>query len=105
MNIMPLFTQVRVDVSGLANKFCSDQVKRLQKNGNVEHEISIIWVPRRTLVSNKILEDMGVLGDVNISEFPLYFIPLENDLLSLELDDAFIDMYLVRAQWSDFVPY
>jgi hypothetical protein len=48
-------------------------------------------------VSNKILEDMGILGDVNVSEFPLYFMPLEKDLLSLGLEDAFVDMYLVRV--------
>lgn len=76
--------------------FLSEQIKTLQKNAPVEHEISIFWIPRRTLVSNKILEDMGVLGDVNASDLPLYFLPLENDLLSLELDDAFLDMYLVR---------
>lgn len=62
----------------------------------MEHEISIFWVPRRTLVSNKILEDEGVLGDVNVAEVPLYFLPLENDTLSLELGDAFRDLYLVQ---------
>ncbi|KAL6248984.1 Vacuolar protein-sorting-associated protein 33 [Rhinocladiella similis] len=72
----------------------AEQIKKLQKNGTVEHEISIIWVPRRTLVSNKILEDEGVLGDVNISELPLYFLPLEEDMLSMELDGAFHDLYL-----------
>jgi len=46
-------------------------------------------------VSNKILEDEGVLGDVNISELPLYFLPLEDDMLSMELDGAFSDLYLV----------
>lgn len=73
----------------------TEQIKKLQNNGSVEHEISIFWVPRRTLVSNKILEDEGVLGDVNVSEFPMYFLPLEDDLLSLELGDTFIDLYLV----------
>ena len=71
-----------------------DQIKKLQRNGTIEHEISIFWVPRRTLVSNKILEDEGVLGDVNIFELPIYFLPLEDDLLSLELGDAFNDLYL-----------
>lgn len=75
----------------------SEQIKKLQRNGSVEHEISIIWVPRRTLVSNKILEDAGVLGDVNVSELPLFFLPLEDDMLSLELDEAFNDLYLVRS--------
>ncbi|KAF4215571.1 hypothetical protein CNMCM5878_007927 [Aspergillus fumigatiaffinis] len=72
----------------------AEQIKRLQQNGNVEHEFSIFWVPRRTFVSNKILEDAGIIGDVNIAEFPLYFVPLEQDVLSLELDDSFGDLYL-----------
>ncbi|GFF98762.1 vacuolar protein sorting-associated protein 33A [Aspergillus udagawae] len=74
----------------------AEQIKRLQQNGNVEHEFFIFWVPRRTFVSNKILEDAGIIGDVNITEFPLYFVPLEQDVLSLELDDSFGDLYLHR---------
>lgn len=35
-----------------------------------------------------------MLGDTNITEFPLYFVPLEQDLLSLELEDSFGDLYL-----------
>lgn len=61
----------------------------------MEHEFSIFFVPRRTLVSNATLEEVGIIGDVNISEFPLYFMPLEQDILSLELEDAFSDLYLV----------
>lgn len=49
------------------------------------------------MVSNKLLEDEGVLGDVNISSFQLYFLPLENDVLSLELEDSFCDLYLVST--------
>ena len=44
---------------------------------------------------NKILEDAGVLGDVGVEELPLHFVPLEHDVLSLCLDDAFSDLYLV----------
>ncbi|KAI9828676.1 MAG: hypothetical protein M1832_001779 [Thelocarpon impressellum] len=69
-------------------------VKRLQQNSQADHDFSVFWVPRRTLVCEKILEDEGVLGDVSMFEFPLYFIPLERDLLSLELDDSFSDLYL-----------
>lgn len=72
-----------------------EQVKRLQQNGNIDHEFSIFWVPRRTRVSNEILEDAGIIGDVNIAELPLYFYPLEQDVLSLELEDSFSDLYLV----------
>jgi hypothetical protein len=66
----------------------------MQRESQIGHEFSIFWVPRRTLVSEKILEEAGVLGDTNIADFPLYFLPLENDLLSLELDDSFADLYL-----------
>jgi hypothetical protein len=52
-------------------------------------------VPRRTLVSDRILEEAGVLGEVTIGECPLFLISLEPDLLSLELEDAFSDLYLV----------
>jgi hypothetical protein len=53
-------------------------------------------------VSNKILEEAGIIGDVNISELPLYFLPLDQDLLSLELEDSFGDLYLVK-QNLDFL--
>lgn len=73
----------------------TEQIKRLQKSSSIEHEFSVVWVPRRTLVCNKILEDAGVLGDISVEEFPLYFIPLEHDVLSLALEDSFGDLYLV----------
>ncbi|KAK4698115.1 vacuolar protein sorting-associated protein 33A, partial [Lecanoromycetidae sp. Uapishka_2] len=76
----------------------AEQIKRLQKNSNIEHEFSIIWVPRRTLVCNKILEEAGVLGDVGVQEFPLHFVPLEQDVLSLCLDDSFEDLYLLTYE-------
>ena len=80
--------------------FSPEQIKRLQKDSSIEHEFSILVAPRRTLVCNKILEDAGVLGDVSVEEFPLYFMPLEQDVLSLELEDSFADLYLVcSSKW------
>lgn len=76
--------------------FSVEQIKRLQNSSSIEHEFSIIWAPRRTLVCNKIMEEAGVLGDVVVQEFPLRFIPLEEDVLSLCLEDSFSDLYLVR---------
>lgn len=37
-----------------------------------------------------------MLGEVNIAELPLSFFPLEADVLSLELDDSFKDLYLSK---------
>lgn len=48
-------------------------------------------------MGNAVLEEAGIIGDVNIAEFPLLFMPLEQDILSLELDDSFSDLYLVSG--------
>ncbi|KAL9027149.1 MAG: hypothetical protein Q9196_004285, partial [Gyalolechia fulgens] len=70
------------------------QIKRLQQNSNTAHDFSVIWVPRRTLVSDRILEESGVLGDIAIEILPLHFVPLDQDILTLAYDDAFGDLYL-----------
>ncbi|KAK2757077.1 hypothetical protein FQN54_005046 [Arachnomyces sp. PD_36] len=80
----------------------AEQLKRLQRDNSGGYEFSILCVPRRTLVCNKILEDEGVMGDANVVEFPLYFLPLEKDVLSLELEDSFGDLYLHHDPGSIF---
>ena len=52
-------------------------------------------MPRRALVCDKVFEDAGVLGDITVRELPLYFVPLDQDMLSLELEDSFGDLFLV----------
>lgn len=47
-------------------------------------------------MSDTILEDYGVLGDINILDYQLLFIPIAEDVLSLELEGSFKDLYLVR---------
>lgn len=72
-----------------------EQIKRLRNDSQIEHEFSIFWVPRRTLVSDQLLEGAGVLGEASISEWPMFFVPLADDVMSLELEDAVTDLYLV----------
>ncbi|KAF5662387.1 lysine-specific histone demethylase 1 [Fusarium heterosporum] len=79
------------------------QIKRIQRESQTGHDFHIFWVPRRTLVSDKLLEEAGVLGDVSISELPLSFFPLEKDVLSLELDDSFRDLYLSKDVTPNFL--
>ncbi|KAL8722741.1 MAG: hypothetical protein Q9181_007425, partial [Wetmoreana brouardii] len=80
-----------------------EQIKRLQQNSNIEHAFSVIWVPRRTLVSDRILEEAAVLGDISVEELPLHFVPLGQDVLSLGYDDAFGDLYLRKDPTSIFL--
>ncbi|KAH7076922.1 Sec1 family-domain-containing protein [Paraphoma chrysanthemicola] len=74
----------------------AEQIKRIRRDSQVEHEFSIFWVPRRTMVSDQLLEAAGVLGEASVSEWPLFFVPLADDVLSLELDDAASDLYLKK---------
>ncbi|KAI4163822.1 MAG: hypothetical protein LQ342_002595 [Letrouitia transgressa] len=81
----------------------AEQIKQIRANSSVEHDLSIIWVPRRTLVSDKILEDAGVLGDVSVEEFSLRFLPLEQDVLTLAFEDPFGDIYLRKDPTSIYL--
>lgn len=81
----------------------TDHIKRIQRESEISHEFSIFWVPRRTRVSDDILAQSGVLGDTSISELPLYFLPLEKDLLSLEFNESFTDLYLHKDPTPTFL--
>ncbi|KFH47998.1 Vacuolar protein sorting-associated protein 33A-like protein [Hapsidospora chrysogenum ATCC 11550] len=81
----------------------ADQIKRVQRESQTGHDFHIFWVPRRTLVSDQLLEEAGVLGDVSVAELPLSFFPLENDVLSLELNDSFKDLYLNKDITPNFL--
>ncbi len=83
--------------------FDIEQIKRLQRESQSGHEFHVFWVPRRTLVSDKLLEEAGVLGDVNVAELPLYFFPLERDVLSLELENSFQDLFLFKDTTPTFL--
>lgn len=83
-------------------RMVAEQIKLVRSESEIDHEFTIIWVPRRTMVSNMILEEHGVLGEANITELALNFVPLEQDLLSLELEDAFIGLSLRKNPTSIF---
>ncbi|KAF4311281.1 Vacuolar protein sorting-associated protein 33A [Botryosphaeria dothidea] len=81
----------------------AEQIKKLRHNGLIDHEFSVFWVPRRTLVSDQVLEEAGVLGEVNVAEWPLNFVPLSDDLLSLELEDSITDLYVRKDPTPTFL--
>ncbi|KAM3420306.1 hypothetical protein BST61_g3590 [Cercospora zeina] len=80
----------------------AEQIKLIRSESKIEHDFTIIWVPRRTLVSNMILEEHGVLGEATITDLHLNFVALEPDVLSLELDDAFSSLTLRKDPTSIF---
>ncbi|WWC92946.1 uncharacterized protein L201_007909 [Kwoniella dendrophila CBS 6074] len=74
----------------------AEQIRAQQSNPSPAGPLmyTILLVPRATELCKKILEDQGVAGDVTISEFKLELIPMEDDLLSMEMDDVARDVYL-----------
>jgi hypothetical protein len=74
--------------------FFSDQIKRHAKESQ-KHTYTLLLVPRISTLVSRILEEEGVLGDVIISSYNLQFIPLAEDVISLENDSAFKDIWVV----------
>lgn len=73
-----------------------DQIKRHAKESQ-KHTYTLILVPRVSTLVNRILEEEGVLGEVTISSYNLQFIPLADDVLSLENDNAFKEIWVVSS--------
>ncbi|RZC58535.1 hypothetical protein C5167_005840 [Papaver somniferum] len=65
----------------------------------IQREYSVYFVPRRTVACEKIFEEEKVHHLLTIGEYPLHMIPLDEDVLSFELDLAYSD-YLVDGDAS-----
>ncbi|ELR21297.1 vacuolar protein sorting 33 [Acanthamoeba castellanii str. Neff] len=67
---------------------------------NAPKHFSIVFIPHRYVVCDRILEEevssvaRGVWGLVDIHEFPLHLVPFENDVLSMEVEHSFRDLFL-----------
>ena len=72
----------------------ADQIKRHGRE-NRQHTYTLLLVPRVSAVVSRVLEDEGVLGDVSISAYDLQFIPIAEDVISLESDGAFKEIWVV----------
>ncbi|XP_031092487.1 vacuolar protein-sorting-associated protein 33 homolog [Ipomoea triloba] len=55
----------------------------------IQREYFLYFVPRRAVVCEKILEEEKVHHLLTIGEYPLYLLPLDDDVLSFELDTAY----------------
>ncbi|KAI5399760.1 Vacuolar protein-sorting-associated protein 33, variant 3 [Lathyrus oleraceus] len=55
----------------------------------LQREYHVYFVPRRTVVCEKVLEDEKLHHLFTIGEYPLYLLPMDEDVLSFELDLSF----------------
>lgn len=71
-----------------------DQIKRHAQTSQ-KHTYTLFLVPRTSTLATRILEEEGVLGEITVSSYNLQFIPLEDDVISLEYDTAFKEIWVV----------
>jgi hypothetical protein len=69
--------------------FIAAQVKH-----QTQKQHSIFFVPRRTLVCDRYLEQEGILGQVDIGEFHLDLIAFDEVLLSLEMPNTLRSLFV-----------
>ncbi|KAI8990602.1 Sec1-like protein [Trametes punicea] len=74
-------------------KIIADQIKRHARDSQ-KHTYTLLLVPRTSTLVTRILEEEGVLGDVSILFYNLQFIPLAEDVISLEHDSAFKEIWV-----------
>ncbi|KAL9716381.1 Vacuolar protein-sorting-associated protein 33 [Leucoagaricus gongylophorus] len=74
-------------------KIIADQIKRHGREFQ-KHNYTLLLVPRLSTLVSRILEEEGVLGEVTISVYNLQFIPLADDVISLERDTTFKELWV-----------
>ena len=55
---------------------------------NQRKHYAVFFVPRKSMIAERILEEEGVYGDITVHSFSMDLIPFDDDLLSLELDHS-----------------
>jgi hypothetical protein len=68
---------------------------KLIKSANGPNNIyKLVFCPSRTLLAKEFLDKEGVLSGVEIKDFSFDLIPLDRDVMSMEMPDAFRDMVI-----------
>mmetsp|Transcript_14721 Transcript_14721/g.37457 ORF Transcript_14721/g.37457 Transcript_14721/m.37457 type:complete len:683 (-) Transcript_14721:54-2102(-) len=76
------------------------QMKAISEHIHYHHSLKqqkdyyVYFLPRRTMVAERALEEHGVYADITIGELPLDLIPFDTDLLSLELGGSYRECFL-----------
>uniref|UniRef100_A0A3B4Z3M1 VPS33B late endosome and lysosome associated n=1 Tax=Stegastes partitus TaxID=144197 RepID=A0A3B4Z3M1_9TELE len=58
----------------------------------------IIFTPQKFYACEAVLEEQGMFGDVTTDEWAFYLLPLDDDIISLELPEFFRDNFLAGDQ-------
>ncbi|KIJ66402.1 hypothetical protein HYDPIDRAFT_86877 [Hydnomerulius pinastri MD-312] len=74
-------------------KIIADQINRHSRE-SLKYRYTLFLVPRTSTLVTRILTEEGVLGDVTISSYNLQFIPIADDVISLEHESAFEELWV-----------
>ncbi|CAI9572902.1 unnamed protein product [Staurois parvus] len=75
------------------------------KKSKVSRKYKIIFSPQKFYTCDMILEQEGIYGDVTTDEWSFYLLPLDDDIISMELPEFFRDYFLEGDQrWIGTVP-
>ncbi|XP_068617048.1 vacuolar protein sorting-associated protein 33B [Brachionichthys hirsutus] len=58
----------------------------------------IVFTPQKFYACEAVLEEQGIFGDVTTDEWAFYLLPLDDDIISLELPEFFRDNFLAGDQ-------
>ncbi|XP_061831020.1 vacuolar protein sorting-associated protein 33B isoform X1 [Nerophis lumbriciformis] len=58
----------------------------------------VIFTPQKFYACETVFEEQGVYGDVTMDEWAFYLLPLDNDVISLELPEFFQDNFVAGDQ-------
>ncbi|XP_075774147.1 vacuolar protein sorting-associated protein 33B isoform X1 [Pelodiscus sinensis] len=84
-------------------KYVADIVNTDKAAGR-SRKYKIIFSPQKFYLCELVLEEEGIYGDVTCDEWAFYLLPLDDDLLSMELPEFFRDFFLEGDQrWTSTV--
>ncbi|XP_039349006.1 vacuolar protein sorting-associated protein 33B isoform X2 [Mauremys reevesii] len=78
-------------------KYIADIVNADKAMGR-SRKYKIIFSPQKFYTCELVLEEEGIYGDVTCDEWAFYLLPLDDDLLSMELPEFFRDYFLEGDQ-------
>ncbi|KAG0763593.1 hypothetical protein G6F57_004678 [Rhizopus arrhizus] len=67
-------------------RYIASHIKHFSKSSKVD--CWLYFVPERTMICERVLEEEGVKGDITIGDYAMDWIPCEDDLISMELDPS-----------------
>ncbi|CEI91598.1 hypothetical protein RMCBS344292_05882 [Rhizopus microsporus] len=67
-------------------RYIASHIKHFSKSSKID--CWLFFVPERTMICERVLEEEGVKGDITIGSYAMDWIPYEDDLISMELDPS-----------------